>query len=225
MVRIHLSDGSFFVLHAEVHAREGSRPATHSTRRASNPCARNPSSSSPAQKALALLARAPQTRRGLAAKLRARGFSDGCGQRRDRPHDASWATSTTWLSRRTGSARASSSRKEGWKALYKGLLLRGVAARDRREGRRGPVHATRWSWRTRASSPTACPPQSAARKLASRGFRSRTIAAAAEGDQGARSGSGRGVNPKLLSSTNRGRSRTARALSRMTESEEATIPS
>jgi hypothetical protein len=119
-------------VHAEVHARAGLADGD------SLDPARIESLCSQSQlifarsKALRLLAGAPQTRRGLAAKLRARGFAKRCAQRSLAHVELGYLDDP--LSRRAVARLAS--RKEGWKPSA-GLVLKGVPARYRREGRRG----------------------------------------------------------------------------------------
>ncbi|HUI72708.1 MAG TPA: RecX family transcriptional regulator [Spirochaetia bacterium] len=174
MVRIHLADGSFFVVHAEVFATEGIAAGTvldgarieALTARSQQLLAR--------EAALRLLSRAAQTRRGLTRKLRARGFSQEAagfavkrmaelGYLDDRAYAENWARFRI------------STRKEGWKSLYRGLVRNGVSRAIAEEvlaavcteeveleGARRLVHGLA--------------PKTAVGKLTSRGFRSRTIA-------------------------------------------------
>jgi regulatory protein len=126
------------------------------------------------QSALRLLARAPQTRRGLVRKLQARGFGAAAvraavsrmaelGYLDDRAFAENWTRARL------------SSRAEGWKAVYRGLLARGVPRQLAAE-----------------AASAACPedvelelarrvaagrePRRAAARLSARGFRSATIA-------------------------------------------------
>ena len=76
MVRIHLSDGSFFVLHAEVFARAGPlRGLSARTPTRLPASSRAPNACGARRRALRCSRGAAQTRRGLARKLAARGFS------------------------------------------------------------------------------------------------------------------------------------------------------
>jgi SOS response regulatory protein OraA/RecX len=173
-VRIHLSDGSFFVIHAEVHARAGVSVGD------SIDGPRIESLSSQSQlvfaraRALRLLAGAPQTRRGLTAKLRARGFPEDAvrgavARMMELGYLDDLAFAENWTRSRL------SSRREGWKALYRGLILKGiprpVAEKAVSDLCTDEVELAKA--RQLAGSLSA---QAAARKLASRGFRSRTIA-------------------------------------------------
>lgn len=174
-VRIHLSDGSFFILHAEVFARAGiaaGTPIDSETRslllaRSERIFAR--------LRALSLLSRAAHTRQGLARKLAARGFSKQAirhaiarmselGYLDDRAFAESWVNSRM------------SSRKEGAKALYRGLLGRGVARPLAEEVVSGlcPFEKELIGARALAAGLSL---NAAIRALTGRGFRSRTIAA------------------------------------------------
>ncbi len=174
MVRIHLADGSFFVIHAEVFATEGlaagdvlddARVAALKAR-SELILAR--------QTALRLLSRAAQTRRGLVRKLRSRGFSGEAtssavsrmielGYVDDRAYAENWARFRL------------SARKEGWKSLYRGLLRNGVPraiAEDVLE-----QECTEEVELERARLLVhGLAPRTAVSRLTSRGFRSRTIA-------------------------------------------------
>ncbi len=174
MVRIHLSDGSFFVVHAEVDARAGLAAGdVIDAPRIESLCSQSQLIFARA-KALRLLAAAPQTRRGLSAKLRGRGFPEDAvlaavarmtelGYLDDLAYAENWTRSRL------------SSRREGWKALYRGLILKGiprpVAEKAVSDLCTDEVELAKA--RQLAGSLSA---QSAARKLVSRGFRSRTIA-------------------------------------------------
>ena len=174
MVRIHLSDGSFFVLHAEVVAVEGIGAGAEldASRRAS--LAARSEAISARSVALRLLARAPQTRRGLARKLRARGFATEAirtavrrmtelGYLDDRAFAESWARSRI------------ATHREGWKSLYRGLARNGVprsiAAEVLEQVCTDDVELDRARPLVRGMSP-----RKAVSRLTARGFRSRTIA-------------------------------------------------
>lgn len=176
MVRIHLSDGSFFVLHAEIFARTRlSTGITVSAQEVSDLTARSERVRARIA-ALRLLSRAAHTRRGLARKLTARGF--------DRPairfalarmvelgycDDRQFAE--TWMRLRLPGG------KHGAVALYRGLLARGVSkplaqevinelyphAEEVRDARRLARGLSR---------------EAAIRRLRGRGFRARAIAEA-----------------------------------------------
>ena len=179
MVRIHLSDGSFFMLHAEVFAPSGlSAGAAVDSQAVATLTARSERVRARIT-ALRLLSRSAHTRRGLARKLAARGFDRAAvhhalarmvelGYCDDR------AFAEAWMHLRLASG------KNGAVALYRGLLSRGVAkplalevvgamyphAEELRDARR----------LTRGLSREA-----AIRRLRTRGFRARAIAAAIKG--------------------------------------------
>jgi regulatory protein len=173
-VRIHLSDGSFYVLHAETWARSGldtGSPVDPDTlaqllTRSERIFAR--------RRALALLSRAAHTRAGLARKLAARGFSGAAirhaiarmtrlGYLDDR------AFAEAWLRSRL------SARADGWKALYRGLIGRGVPRQMAADVAREMFspEAEMESARRLATGLSAAV---AIRKLSMRGYRSRAIA-------------------------------------------------
>jgi regulatory protein len=175
MVRIHLSDGSFFLLHAEVFAREGLSAGAHlDTDTRARLLARTERVRARVQ-ALRLLARAAHTRRGLARKLAARGYGSAAirhalarmsalGYLDDRSFAESWMHSRL------------SGGKDGGNALYRGLLTRGVArplaeevVRDMYSHEREVQNGRRLIDGLSRSA--------AIRRLTGRGFRSRAIAA------------------------------------------------
>ncbi len=174
MVRIHRADGSFFVIHAEVFATEGIR-AGDSLDEARVEALKERSERIVARgSALRFLSRAAQTRRGLSRKLLAKGFSKGAvafavnrmielGYLDDRAFAESWARFRL------------STRKEGWKSLYRGLLRGGVPRAIAEEVLESAcpheVEMDRARLLVRGLSA-----RTAVSKLTSRGFRSRAIA-------------------------------------------------
>ncbi len=173
-VKIHLSDGSFYVLHAEAWARSSlstGSPLDHEIlslllARSERIFAR--------RRALALLARAPQTRLGLAKKLAARGFGPAAvrhaiarmarlGYLDDRAFAEAWVRSRL------------QSRPEGWKSLSRGLRGRGVprALADEVAAALYTPEEEAACARRLAGGLTA---SAAIRRLSLRGFRSRAIA-------------------------------------------------
>jgi regulatory protein len=174
-VKIHLADGSFYVLHAEVFARSGISqgssldPDTLATllARSERVFAR--------RRALSLLSRAAHTRLGLARKLAKRGFSapavrHALARMAELGYLDDTAFAEAWLRTRLDA------RAHGWKALYRSMLGRGVprAVADEVLDAMFPAeleleHALHLA---AGLSPTA-----AIRKLSVRGFRSRAIAA------------------------------------------------
>ena len=175
MVRIHLSDGSSFLLHAEVFAREGLSTGTVIDAETRTRLLARSERVRARIQALRLLARAAHTRRGLARKLATRGFGteairhalarmSALGYLDDRSFAESWIRSRL------------SAGKDGGTALYRGLLARGVArplaeevVRDMYTHDLEIVNARRLT--------TGLSRSAAIRRLASRGFRSRAIAA------------------------------------------------
>jgi regulatory protein len=174
-VKVHLSDGSSFVLHAEVYARAGLAkdsplpPDTLSVllARSERIFAR--------RRALALVARAAQTRRGLARKLAARGYSapavrhaiarmEALGYLDDRAFAEAWLRS-----------RLSSS-PQGWRALSRGLQGRGVpraVAEEVLAAEMPPEVEKEQAMKVAAN----LSPEAAVRKLSLRGFRTPVISA------------------------------------------------
>jgi len=175
MVRIHLSDGSFFALHAEVFASAGLwagaviepdaivRLTTRSERARARIAA------------LRLLSRSAHTRSGLARKLAARGF--------DRPairsalarmvelgycDDRAFAES--WMRLRLSGG------KNGALALYRGLVARGVAKPLAQEVV-SAMYPHEDEVRDARGLTAGLSRAAAIRRLAGRGFRSRAIAA------------------------------------------------
>jgi regulatory protein len=124
-VRARLSDGSSFLVHGELVVKEdirverGLSPAEVASlqSRSESIFARH--------SALSLLSRSPHSRKGLSQKLRARGFGadavsaalrrmEELGYLDDRAYAENWLRTRMEL------------RREGWMALYKGLIQRGV---------------------------------------------------------------------------------------------------
>lgn len=175
MVRIHLSDGSFFVLHAEVFARSGlSTGSTLDGETRTRLLARSDRVRARVQ-ALRLLSRAAHTRRGLARKLAARGFGPPAirhallrmtelGYLDDR------AFAEAWMRTRLSAG------KDGGTALYRGLLARGVA-RPLAEEVVSDTYSFEEEVRNARRLVEGLSRSAAIRRLAARGFRSRAIAA------------------------------------------------
>jgi regulatory protein len=175
MVRIHLSDGSFFLLHAEVYARAGlSTGSVLEPDTRTRLLARSERVRARVQ-ALKLLARAPHTRRGLARKLAARGFGPAAVRRAiarmlelgyldDRTFAESWMRSRL------------SAGKDGGTALYRGLLARGVP-RPLAQEVVGDMYSHEEEVRQARRLTAGLSRNTAIRRLAARGFRSRAIAA------------------------------------------------
>ena len=124
-------------------------------------------------KALALLSRAAHTRRALARKLQARGFGDVAvraalarmeelGYLDDRAFARDWARARV------------AGRAEGWKAVYRGLLTRGVPRQLAGEAAT-EVCTDEAELELARRVAADLTPRAAASRLASRGFRARTI--------------------------------------------------
>lgn len=171
---IRLSDGSFFVLHAEVQARAAIRSGDELSAERVEQLLAESELVFARQKALSLLARAPQTRRGLARKLASRGFSDAAvraavARAAELGYLDDAAFAENWIRSRLAG------RAEGFKALSRGLMQRGVP----REAAERAVAAAlsdedELAGAGRAAGALTGP--AAARRLAARGFRARTIA-------------------------------------------------
>jgi regulatory protein len=173
MVRIHLSDGSFFVLHAEVQARAGicAGDAVDGAR-VEELCAQSALVFA-RQKALALISRAPQTRRGLAQKLSARGFSAAAvsaavARMSELGYLDDLAFAENWVRSRL------SARREGWKSLYRGLIQRGIA-RETAERAVSAICTDEAEMQGARRLAEGLDGAAAVRRLTARGFRARTI--------------------------------------------------
>jgi regulatory protein len=175
-VRFRLTDGSSFLVHAELAAREGLRTGRDLVPGEMESLSSRSETIFARQKALALLSRAAHTRKGLELKLKKRGFGARAvalavrrmtelGYLDDRRFAESWVRSRM------------DSRREGWKALFKGLLQRGVA-RSIASETVSEICTDEVELRKALSLAEGLHPRKAAAKLAARGFRSRTIARA-----------------------------------------------
>jgi regulatory protein len=182
-VRIQLSDGSFFVLHAEIFARTSLRagsPIDPETRddllaRSEHVLARI--------RALSLLSRAAQTRQGLTRKLQARGFSAPAvryalarvtemGYLNDREFADAWLRSRL------------AARRDGWTALRRGLMARGVARAVAEEALE-EMYPGEAEVEVARDLVEGLSRDASIRKLSGKGFRSRTIAAVIRARAGA----------------------------------------
>jgi regulatory protein len=172
--RIHLSDGSFFVLHAEIIAREGISAGTPmDPERLADLLSRSEMVFARVR-ALALLSRAAHSTRDLARKLGARGFSaeavrDAIGRMRELGYLDDRAFAEGWIRFRM------STRKEGWNALYRGLLRKGIARALAEEIVEAscPFEEELENARLLAAGQE---PRKVIRLLSARGFRSKAIA-------------------------------------------------
>jgi len=125
MVRIHLADGSFFVIHAEVFAGAGISAGVELEEARIQSLKARSELVLARDAALRLLSRAAQTRRGLSRKLRSRGFSrEATGAAVNRMIELGYLDDRAFAENWTRSRLAT--RREGWKSLYRGLLRGGV---------------------------------------------------------------------------------------------------
>jgi SOS response regulatory protein OraA/RecX len=172
-VRIHLSDGSFFILHAEVFARAGISQGTVMDPEKTADLLSRSEQVFARVRALSLLSRAAHSRKGLARKLASRGFSaEAIRSALSRVSELGYlddkAFAESWVRSRMGGG------KTGWNALYKGLLGKGVARAVAEQ-----VVSAFCSFEDEAESARqisqVLSPAAAIRTLTGRGFRSRTI--------------------------------------------------
>lgn len=172
-VRIHLSDGSFFVLHAEVFVREGISAGTPLDAERVAALLTRSERVFARLRALSLLSRAAHSRKGLERKLALRGFSaeaiqDAIGRVSELGYLDDKAFAESWVRAHMSAG------KTGWNALYKGLLTRGVARALAEQ-----VVDSLFSWEEEVECARqladGLSPHAAIHKLTSRGFRSRTI--------------------------------------------------
>ena len=174
MVRIHLSDGSSCIVPSELAARDDIHAGTTLTPEQLQSLSRRAERLLARRAALRLLARASHTRAGLARKLSARGFgADAVRRALDRMAALGYLDDRRFAEAWLRSRMASST--DGFKALYRGLLRRGVsrsvaeaAVAESCPEEEELVRALRLSQRLS--------PRSIAARLVSRGYRSRTIA-------------------------------------------------
>jgi regulatory protein len=171
---VRLSDGSSFIAPAEIVSGEGlSTGAAIDDDRLQSLQSRSEFVLA-RSRALSLLSRSAHTRRGLARKLEARGFSPGAvkaaidrmaelGYLDDRAFALDWARARI------------AGRAEGWKAVYRGLLGRGVPRSIAGETAT-EVCSDEAELEMARRLAGNLPPRTAASRLAARGFRARTIA-------------------------------------------------
>jgi regulatory protein len=175
-VRMRLSDGSCFLVHAEIVAREGIRAERGLVPGELKSLVSRSEAIFARQSALVLLSRRAHTRKGLELKLRKRGYGARAvaqairrmielGYLDDRSFAESWVRSRM------------DSRREGWKALFKGLLQRGVERSVAGEAV-SEICTDEAELQKAIAVARGFPPKKAAARLAARGFRSRTIARA-----------------------------------------------
>jgi regulatory protein len=173
-VHVHLSDGSSFIAHAEIALKKGIRAGRELTPEEIEEVKKSSQIVFARQSALAFLSRSPHTRRGLVRKLRAKGFDKEAvelavarvtelGYLDDRSYAETWARARI------------DSRLEGFQALYRGLVQRGVARETAGEVLSG-LYPEELELEKARELAMDLPPRKAASKLTARGFRSRTIA-------------------------------------------------
>ena len=125
IARVRLSDGSSFLVHGEILAREGLAVGDSLDEPRICTLKINSEHVFAKRSALALLARAAHTRKGLSAKLKKRGFGpEAIRSALARMIELGYLDDGAFADNWTRSRIAS--RREGWKALYRGLLSRGV---------------------------------------------------------------------------------------------------
>jgi len=179
MVRIHLSDGSFFVLHAEVFALSGLSTGAEVAPRAVTALTARSELVRARIAALRLLSRSAHTRRGLARKLAARGFDRAAVQHAlarmvELGYCDDRAFAEAWMRLRLSSG------KNGAVALYRGLISRGVA-RPLAQEVVGAMYPHKDELRDARRLARGLSREAAIRRLRTRGFRARAIAAALRG--------------------------------------------
>jgi regulatory protein len=170
---VRLSDGSSFIVPAEVVSGEGLAAGLEIDAGRLADLRSKSEFALARSKALALLSRAAHTRRALARKLQARGFGAEAaraaiermaelGYLDDRAFALDWARTRV------------ASRAEGWKLVYRGLLARGVPHQLAGEAASEVcTDETELEMARRAAGDLS--PRAAAARLAARGFRARTI--------------------------------------------------
>ncbi len=170
---MRLSDGSSFIAPAEIVAREGLACGQELDAGRLADLRSKSELVLARAKALALISRAAHTRRALARKLQARGFGDEAvraavarmaelGYLDDRSFAFDWARARV------------ASRAEGWKAVCRGLIARGVPRQVAGEVAT-EVCTDEAELEMARRVAAGLSPRVAAGRLATRGFRARTI--------------------------------------------------
>ncbi|HET6451518.1 MAG TPA: RecX family transcriptional regulator [Spirochaetia bacterium] len=175
MVRIHLSDGSFFLIHEEVVARSGLAAGIEVTEEERQRLLARSERVRARLAALRLLARGAHTRRGLGRKLVARGFErDAIRHALARMVELGYcddrAFAESWLRLRVSRGTT------GSLALYRGLLARGVSKQLAQEVLNETYSFDEEVQNARRLA-AGLSRTAAIRRLSGRGFRSRAIAA------------------------------------------------
>jgi regulatory protein len=173
-LQVDLSDGSSFFVHPEAAARASFHEGKTISAAAIADLVAESEAIRAKERGLALIARCAHSRFGLERKLRLKGFSRTAvdsaisritelGYLDDRAFAEAWVRSRL------------ASRREGWKALYHGLLRHGIGREMAEEAIDGQYPEEEELERARALA-AALPPRKAASRLAARGFRTRVIA-------------------------------------------------
>lgn len=171
---IHLSDGSSMSCPAEIAGRAGLSPGATLDADRLALLRREAEFALARASALRLLSRASHSRRGLARKLQARGYGPEAiraalarmgelGYLDDRLFAENWARARL------------ASKAEGWSAIYRGLVKRGVPRRLAEEAASVACSADR-ELELAQKIALGLAPRTAAARLSARGFRARTIA-------------------------------------------------
>jgi regulatory protein len=161
------------MLHAEIAAREGIRADRELTEDEIDSLQASSEIVFARRSALAYLSRAPQTRKGLIMKLKKKGFGPAAVRlAADRMAELGYlddrSFAENWVRARLDTGR------EGWKALLKGLIQRGVPRGIADEIVSDACTDAVELEKARALAEGLSPKKTAARLIA-RGFRSRTI--------------------------------------------------
>jgi regulatory protein len=181
-VRVLLSDGSSFILHAETASLRGVRSGRDLTTGEIDSLKSESEIVFARHSALSLLSRAAHTRRGLAAKLSRRGYGAEAVKRAvDRMAELGYLDDRLFA-RQWAEARAAS-RKEGWMSMYKAMIAKGVPRAIAQEVV-SEVLDEDTELEKALSLADGLTWKKAAAKLTARGFRSRTISRALRRLQG-----------------------------------------
>lgn len=172
--RVRLSDGSSFIAAAELIAASGLCAGAALDEEALRDIRARSDRLLARSRALSLLARGAYTRRGLARKLAARGFgAEAVEAALERMAELGYlddrAFAFDWARARVGA------RAEGWKAVYRGLLRKGVPRKIAAEAA-AEVCSDENELRMARRLAGNLTRRAAANRLAARGFRTRTIA-------------------------------------------------
>jgi regulatory protein len=176
MVRVLLSGGSSFIVHAEISSRRDIRSGRELTEREIEALKSDSETIFARHSALSLLSRSAYTRRGLAAKLYLRGYGQHAVKRAIARVMELGYLDDRLFAEQFAQARLAS-RKEGWKSMYKAMLGKGVPRPIAQEVA-SRVLSEDIELEKAVSLTEGLPPAKAASRLTARGFRSRTISRA-----------------------------------------------